>query len=222
MTPLIISTRRSDATLRAIRSVTMVGNVSTFLTSSIGDPTGTQPTVGLTPRTITDPASFMVGPAGLEPATSSTPRKRATTCATARRQQLYRERANRERGDEDCGTKRATEEVRVIPSPFIPLPPGRGGCGWRPSAPHLVGNAGTGERGNAGTPRSLRELGPERGSADCEGARRNRGSSCDPLTLTLSLQGEGNEVGAPRRLTSGAVWREGACGVLFRGAQRGF
>ena len=67
------------------------------------------------------------------------------------------------------------------------------------------GNAGTGERGNAGTPRSLRELGPERGSADCEGARRNRGSSCDPLTLTLSLQGEGNEVGAPRRLTSGAV-----------------
>src|SRR5947208_6983869 len=148
MTPLIISTRRSDATLRAIRSVTMVGNVSTFLTSSIGDPTGTQPTVGLTPRTITDPASFMVGPAGLEPATSSTPRKRATTCATARRQQLYRERANRERGDEDCGTKRATEEVRVIPSPFIPLPPGRGGCGWRPSAPHLVGNAGT---GNAGT-----------------------------------------------------------------------
>src|SRR5207253_7540358 len=90
----------------------------------------------------------LVGPAGLEPATSSTPRKRATTCATARRQQLYRERANRERGDEDCGTKRATEEVRVIPSPFIPLPPGRGGCGWRPSAPHLVGNAGT---GNAGT-----------------------------------------------------------------------
>ena len=68
----------------------------------------------------------LVGPAGLEPATSSTPRKRATTCATARRQQLYRERANRERGDEDCGTKRATEEVRVIPSPFVPLPPGRG------------------------------------------------------------------------------------------------
>src|SRR5207247_1520471 len=128
MTPLIISTRRSDATLRAIRSVTMVGNVSTFLTSSIGDPTGTQPTVGLTPRTITDPASFMVGPAGLEPATSSTPRKRATTA-----------------------------------------------------------------------------LRPDGGSADCEGARRNRGSSCDPLTLTLSLQGEGNEVGAPRRLTSGAV-----------------
>src|SRR5438445_3133698 len=94
MTPLIISTRRSDATLRAIRSVTMVGNVSTFLTSSIGDPTGTQPTVGLTPRTITDPASFMVGPAGLEPATSSTPSKRATTCPTARRQQLYRERGN--------------------------------------------------------------------------------------------------------------------------------
>src|SRR5437899_11320691 len=51
MTPLIISTRRSDETLRAIRSVTMVGNVSTFLTSSIGDPTGTQPTAGLTPRT---------------------------------------------------------------------------------------------------------------------------------------------------------------------------
>src|SRR5437773_12526390 len=73
MTPLIISTRRSDATLRAIRSVTMVGNVSTFLTYAIGDPTGTQPTVGLTPRTITDPASFMVAQAGLEPATSSTP-----------------------------------------------------------------------------------------------------------------------------------------------------
>ena len=36
----------------------------------------------------------LVGPAGLEPATSSTPRKRATTCATARRQQLYRERGN--------------------------------------------------------------------------------------------------------------------------------
>src|SRR5436309_3232509 len=145
MTPLIVSTRRSDATLRAIRSVTMVGNVSTFLTSSIGDPPGTQPTVGLTPRTITDPASFMVGPAGLEPATSSTPRKRATTCATARRQQLYRERANRERGDEDCGTKRATEEVRVIPSPFVPLPPGRGKGGWR------LRRLTTRERGNRGT-----------------------------------------------------------------------
>ena len=77
-----------------------------------------------------------------------------------------------------------------------------------------LGASPSGERGNSGT--------RERGSADCEGARRNRGSSCDPLTLTLSLQGEGNEVGAPRRLTSGAVWREGACGVLFRGAQRGF
>src|SRR5437667_690596 len=104
MTPLIISTRRSDATLRAIRSVTIVGNVSTFLTSSIrgirvslptsgprsldfrgrrqiapyleGDPTGTQPPVGLTPRTIANPASFMVGPAGLEPAASSTPSSR--------------------------------------------------------------------------------------------------------------------------------------------------
>ena len=30
----------------------------------------------------------LVGPAGLEPATSSTPRKRATTCATARRHTL--------------------------------------------------------------------------------------------------------------------------------------
>src|SRR5436189_294270 len=109
MTPLIISTRRSDATLRAIRSVTMVGNVSTFLTSSIGDPTGTQPTVGLTPRTITDPASFMVGPAGLEPATSSTPRKRATTCATARRQQLYRERGNR--GTRECESGETRKDV---------------------------------------------------------------------------------------------------------------
>src|SRR5439155_9285901 len=48
-----------------------------------------------------------------------------------------RERANRERGDEDCGTKRAAEEIRVIPSPFVPLPPGRGERGWRPSAPHI-------------------------------------------------------------------------------------
>src|SRR5205809_2287635 len=104
MTPLIISTRRSDATLRAIRSVTMVGNVSTFLTSSIGDPTGTQPTVGLTPRTITDPASFMVGPAGLEPAASSTPRKRATTCATARRTHYNGNTETRKRGKGHCGT----------------------------------------------------------------------------------------------------------------------
>ena len=75
----------------------------------------------------------LVGPAGLEPATSSTPRKRATTCATARRTH-YNGNEKRRR-------------VRVTPSPFIPLPPGRGGCGWRPSAPHLLGKCKVKKRG---------------------------------------------------------------------------
>ena len=70
-----------------------------------------------------------------------------------------------------------------------------------------LGNAGTGERGNA----EVQTAGHD-----------PSGGSWNPLTLTLSLQGEGNEGGALRRLTSGAVRGESTRGVLFRRAQRGF
>ena len=46
----------------------------------------------------------LVGPAGLEPATSSTPRKRATTCATARRTHYNGNTETRKRGKGHCGT----------------------------------------------------------------------------------------------------------------------
>src|SRR5437899_8791231 len=93
----------------------------------------------------------MVGPAGLEPATSSTPRKRATTCATARRDHYNGNRGTRECGNAKRGLQRtlsATEEVRVPPSPSSLSLQGQQNMVGASGAPPL-GNRGTRECGNA-------------------------------------------------------------------------
>ena len=51
----------------------------------------------------------LVGPAGLEPATSSTPRKRATTCATARRDHY-----NGNGGTRECGNAKTATTGHAI------------------------------------------------------------------------------------------------------------
>src|SRR5881628_3368963 len=94
----------------------------------------------------------LVGPAGLEPATSSTPRKRATTCATARRDHY-----NGNGGTRECGNAKTATTGHAIrdgrssrdPLTLYPSPSRERGNEVGGYAVSRLGNAGMRKRGNA-------------------------------------------------------------------------
>ena len=74
----------------------------------------------------------LVGPAGLEPATSSTPRKRATTCATARRDHYNGNGGTRECGNvKTATTGHAIRDGRSSRDPLTLCPSPSRGRGMR-------------------------------------------------------------------------------------------
>src|SRR5439155_5624482 len=110
----------------------------------------------------------LVGPAGLEPATSSTPRKRATTCATARRDHY-----NGNGGTRECGNAKTATTGHAIrdgrssrdPLTLYPSPSRERGMRLAATPSHDSGNAKVRKRSRAvGRSRS-------RGRKGCSTAR---------------------------------------------------